>query len=224
MKRDIRWGPGQEFQSVGPIKTLRKLKQIATELKDAVLPGSRMAAAADYALRSPDTVLGQPHLQEDLLDMWVRYTASVPRNVRLPGSDYKRPRTRRRNPSHAHTRSERIGELRHEGYPAKQAEAIAYREYGENPRENDDGPPNLDDLTPEGLMRFWNRYQRGQHYRELFPKGGKGTRRAAADLANYAANKSVAIKARLRGAVNTALEYERIADSIYEGLPDYAKW
>jgi hypothetical protein len=37
------------------------------------------------------------------------------------------------NPSHARTRSARIGELIREGRPARQAEAIAYREYGEGP-------------------------------------------------------------------------------------------
>lgn len=31
-------------------------------------------------------------------------------------------------------RSAKIGQLRREGYPAAQAAAIAYREYGENPR------------------------------------------------------------------------------------------
>jgi hypothetical protein len=40
------------------------------------------------------------------------------------------------NPSRAHTRGERIGELRREGRPAAQAAAIAYREYGE------DNPPD----------------------------------------------------------------------------------
>lgn len=50
------------------------------------------------------------------------------------------------------------------------------------------GAPNLD---CEGSSEyFWMKHQQGKRYRELFPNGGKGTKRAAADLANYASNKA----------------------------------
>ncbi len=73
------------------------------------------------------------------------------------------------------------------------------------------------------LMAFWFRYQGGQGYRELFPAGGKGTKRATADLANYASNKATAMSCRLRGDINTAVMYEDICDRIYARLPDWAK-
>ena len=85
--------------------------------------------------------------------------------------------------------------------------------------------PNLDSgLTTDELMSFWNEYQDGRNYRNLFPAGGKGTKSAAANLACYASNKATAIQCRLRGEIETALMYEGIADRIYSNLPDYARW
>jgi len=83
---------------------------------------------------------------------------------------------------------------------------------------------NLDCMEPDELMAFWSRHQRGRQYRELFPDGGKGTRRATADLANYASNIATAKRCRLRGDIETALMYEKIADRIYESLPSFAQW
>ena len=82
----------------------------------------------------------------------------------------------------------------------------------------------LDGADADSLMAFWNRYQRGRHYRDFFPGGGKGTKRATADLANYASNKATAMGCRARGDAAGALMYEGIADRIYKGLPPAARW
>jgi hypothetical protein len=84
--------------------------------------------------------------------------------------------------------------------------------------------PNLDNDNSLDLMEFWNKHQNGRRYRDLFPKGGRGTKIATEKLADYAANKAAARSCRLNGQIDTALNYERICDLIYKGLPDYAKW
>ena len=84
--------------------------------------------------------------------------------------------------------------------------------------------PNLDAMDHEDLMSFWAMHQRGRVAWQVFPNGGKGTRNATGDLACYASNKATAIACRLRGDIATALSYERICDSIYEGLPAWARW
>lgn len=83
---------------------------------------------------------------------------------------------------------------------------------------------NLDCETPETLMQFWFRHQSGRAYRDLFPQGGRGTKRATADLANYASNKATAMRCRAGGDINGALMYEGIADRIYAGLPEAVRW
>ena len=82
--------------------------------------------------------------------------------------------------------------------------------------------PNLD--HSDDLMTFWAHYQRGRNYRELFPDGGKGTKRATANLACYASNKHAAIHCREHGDVKNALMYESICDRIYNELPESARW
>lgn len=85
---------------------------------------------------------------------------------------------------------------------------------------------NLDcDFTDSSdLMAFWYKHQRGQNAREIFPDGGKGTRRAVADLANYASNLATARQCRARGDISTAQAYEGICQRIYEKLPAFARW
>ncbi len=83
---------------------------------------------------------------------------------------------------------------------------------------------NLDAMSPDDLMDFWAKHQGGRAYRALAPQGGKGAKRAAADLANYASNKATAMRCRLKGEIQTAQNYERIADAIYNQLPASAKW
>jgi hypothetical protein len=83
---------------------------------------------------------------------------------------------------------------------------------------------NLDAMDSTDLMPFWSKYQSGRNYKDIFPFGGKGTKRATADLANYASNKYAAMFARKRGDITTAQMYEKICESIYGDLPDFARW
>lgn len=71
--------------------------------------------------------------------------------------------------------------------------------------------PNMDAMTADELRAFYdvNNRKRPQVLR---------------DLAAYAINKAVAIDQRAQGNIAAALEYERIAESIYKALPRAAKW
>ena len=84
--------------------------------------------------------------------------------------------------------------------------------------------PNLDDDITMDYMRFWARHRDGRHYRALFPAGGRGTKRATADLAAYASNRHAARYCRLRGDIVGAQVYEIICDRIYNRLPTWARW
>ena len=85
-------------------------------------------------------------------------------------------------------------------------------------------PADLDTAEPSDLMLFWAHYQNGRNFRELFPAGGKGSKRAAADIANYAANRATAAECRLRGDIEHAFLYERYAERIYADLPSFARF
>jgi len=85
-------------------------------------------------------------------------------------------------------------------------------------------PVNLDCMPESELMQFWNKHKRGMNYRALFPAGGRGTKAATADLANYASNRHAAIGCRLRGDIVSAQMYESICERIYVGLPEAARW
>ena len=87
-----------------------------------------------------------------------------------------------------------------------------------------DNVPNLDDISADEAFAFWAKHQRGRNARELFPAGGKGTRRATSDLASYAANIGTAKQCRARGDIEIAQQYERIAQRIYDRLPEFARW
>ena len=78
------------------------------------------------------------------------------------------------------------------------------------------------DYSPDELMNFWGKHQRGRGYKTLFPKGGKGAKKATAALASFAANLATAKSIRLGkipGGIDTAKMYENIADSIYRKNP-----
>ncbi len=66
---------------------------------------------------------------------------------------------------------------------------------------------NLDCIDVSDLMPFWAKHQNGRRYRDLFPAGGKGAKRAAADLANYASNKHAATYCRAKGDIAAAQMY-----------------
>jgi hypothetical protein len=88
--------------------------------------------------------------------------------------------------------------------------------------------PNLDAMSRDDLMSFWLKYHRPGRKAvvELFPdrKPRDGSYQAVVDLACYASNKATAMSCRLRGDINSAMMYEGIADRIYDGLPEIARW
>lgn len=85
--------------------------------------------------------------------------------------------------------------------------------------------PNLDCMESIAeLMTFWQKHQRGRACAELFPQGGKGTRKACADLANYASNKATETRARLEGRMSDAQVFGNICERIYNKLPQFARW
>ena len=83
---------------------------------------------------------------------------------------------------------------------------------------------NLDAMDASEIMPFWNKHKRGRNYRDLFPQGGKGSRNATADLANYASNRYTAMQCRNRGDIQGAIMYENICDRIYGALPEHARF
>ena len=84
--------------------------------------------------------------------------------------------------------------------------------------------PNLDTMNPEDLWSFWGKHQRGRAYRDLFPDGGKGSKKATDDLAAYASNKATATQCRQRGMIQEALMFESFCKRIYQRLPAFARW
>lgn len=84
---------------------------------------------------------------------------------------------------------------------------------------------NLDCMSPDELFEFWMCYKSGRNSaRTLFPARPAGYVNATRRLANYASNKAVAMQCRLRGDIVAAQVYEIICDSIYDGLPAFARW
>lgn len=60
--------------------------------------------------------------------------------------------------------------------------------------------------------------------RLVFPDQPKGYLQAFKSLCNYAMNKAVAMQLRREGKLETAQQYESICETIYNLLPDYARW
>ena len=87
-------------------------------------------------------------------------------------------------------------------------------------------PPNLDSLNKDALWTFWREHDHASRQKAafLFPEQPKGYIRATRDLANYAANKATAMACRAGGRIAVAQDYERMCDSIYYRLPDFAQW
>lgn len=110
--------------------------------------------------------------------------------------------------------SKRLKQRRAENFEAAQPG------YFPNPVSN---VPALDDYDADELWKFFQRHKGGNHYKELFPESGKGAKKAAADLASFAAYSSYGKTSRLNGNVRDALHYEREADKIYKSLPHWAK-
>lgn len=98
-KNPAGWGTGRDYQSLGPIKTVAQLRAVARELLRFVRPDSRMASAANLALRSPDYFLARPDSQRELLDFLRVYAgaAKIPATVRRLFENPKRARRVKRN-------------------------------------------------------------------------------------------------------------------------------
>lgn len=86
---------------------------------------------------------------------------------------------------------------------------------------------NLDTMDQDELWAFWS-ITKGVRpiagARNAFPERPKGYVTAFKNLGHYAANKATAISLRRCGSIARALTYERIADSIYQELPAFARW
>ena len=60
--------------------------------------------------------------------------------------------------------------------------------------------------------------------KQLIPDKRKGYTKIALNLSCYAWNKVTAMRCRLEGRIDAALQYEGIADRIYKRLPQDIKW
>lgn len=87
------------------------------------------------------------------------------------------------------------------------------------------GAPNLDGYFQDDLMDFWNVSRFGWDMaRFLFPDRPKAYVSTTCDLGHYAANKATAMRCREEGDISGATTYESICESIYNRLPEYARW
>ena len=86
--------------------------------------------------------------------------------------------------------------------------------------------PNFDGMNREELSAWWKDHQRPTRTQaaNVFPGRPRGYVRLVKDLANYACNKSVAMKCRADGKIQEAQMYEEICERIYTELPDFARW
>jgi hypothetical protein len=86
--------------------------------------------------------------------------------------------------------------------------------------------PNLDGMTEDELVAFWDKYHHGE-CREAFELIGDkrhGYIILAIDLANYALNKSTAMACSSLGRTAAAATYEWICNRIYRELPADLRW
>ena len=87
--------------------------------------------------------------------------------------------------------------------------------------------PNFDAMTESELMSFWVKHRQGSSFKAsaaLIGDRRKGYTVLAGDLAAYACNKSVAMRARTAGDMQLAESYEKACDQIYSNLPADLKW
>lgn len=94
------WGPGKDYRSVGPYKTVAQLHKAARTLLEHVHPSSVMASLAHMALRQPNAVMGQPNYQHELADFVRHYVSPARRGkfTKNPGGTVAKRRkgTKRR--------------------------------------------------------------------------------------------------------------------------------
>lgn len=85
---------------------------------------------------------------------------------------------------------------------------------------------NPDGMNQDEIVQWINAIGNGLRpaiAKRWFP-GVKGQYAHARAMRNYLWNKSTAMGCRLRGEIQTALQYEAICDRIYGELPAVARW
>lgn len=86
---------------------------------------------------------------------------------------------------------------------------------------------NLHGLDESTLLEL-GRYPLGvrpiKQARLVFPDRPQDYLQTFKSLRNYAMNKAVAMEQRKLGHIQTAQQYESICQTIYNLLPDYARW
>ena len=85
--------------------------------------------------------------------------------------------------------------------------------------------PDLDKMSEEKLMKFWNRYHRPgkKQIAELFPGWPqREMRNPVSALANYASNKAAEKASRRRKDKKATSIYRKITQMIYDELPVFA--
>lgn len=88
------------------------------------------------------------------------------------------------------------------------------------------GLPNLDRMNESELMSLWHATYIGglKVARFLFPSRPKDYVNATRSIGGWASNKATAMRTAASGDAHATEVYESIADSIYRGLPAYARW
>jgi len=88
--------------------------------------------------------------------------------------------------------------------------------------------PNFDGMTIAELRRFQLRYERPTERQAAHLVGRRPhlheDLELTKQLANYARLKANAMKLRLVGEIENAVAHERMADAVYNQLPDDLKW
>lgn len=88
------------------------------------------------------------------------------------------------------------------------------------------GAPNLDCMPRSGLDLFIRTVTNGPRLAAavMFPAKPRGYLRATRILKEYAGSKITAMAFRERGQITSALHYETYCESLYNKLPDFARW
>lgn len=85
--------------------------------------------------------------------------------------------------------------------------------------------PNFDAMDPDELLEFWNKWHRPTKKAAVeFTGVRKDARKIMETLANYAVNKSCAVRLRVEGNINGATIYEHSCDLCYNQLPADVRW
>lgn len=92
-----------------------------------------------------------------------------------------------------------------------------------------DGGVNLDGEHDDNLMAFWawggaSGSTLHRAARAIFPSRPAGYVSVTGSLRGYAANKATAMRCRATGDLAAAQVYERICETIYDELPEWARW